>query len=80
MLFDLGRNMPSKSKFSGPDPAFRRGENSLCQHDLKRVERDLLLMHVADVHQQVREEDSVHHLINVVRVRPDQQNGIFGAI
>lgn len=37
-------------------------------------------MHVADVHQQVCEEDSVHHLIDVVRVRPDQQDSIFGAI
>lgn len=37
-------------------------------------------MHIADVHQQIREEDSVHHLIDVVRVRPDQHDGIFGAI
>lgn len=37
-------------------------------------------MHVADVHQQVGEEDSVHHLIDIVRVRPDQQDGIFRAI
>jgi len=37
-------------------------------------------MHVADVHQQVGEEDSVHHLIDIVRVRPDQQDSIFRTI
>ena len=72
--------MTSKSWFSGSDPAFRGGENSLCQHDLERVQRDLLLMHVTNVHQQVGEEDSVHHLIDIVRVRPDQQDGIFRAL
>ena len=55
-------------------------ENSLCQHDLERVHRGLLLMHIANVHQQVREEDSIHHLIHVIWVRPDQYSGILSAV
>lgn len=37
-------------------------------------------MHIADIHQQVREEDSVHHLVHIIRVRPDQHNTVFGAV
>lgn len=34
-------------------------------------------MNVADIPQQVREENSIHHLIDVFRMRPDEQDSIF---
>jgi len=37
-------------------------------------------MHVADIHQQVREEDSIHDHVHVIRVRPDQDNTVFRAV
>jgi hypothetical protein len=57
-----------------------RLRNSLCQHDLERVQGDLLFKHIAVVQQKVRKEDSVHYPIRIIWMRPRQKNGIFSAL
>lgn len=35
-------------------------------------------MYVTDVHQEIREEDSIHDLVDFIWVRPHKNDGVFG--
>lgn len=37
-------------------------------------------MHVTDVHEQILEKHSIHHLIYIFGMRPDEYDGVFGTV
>lgn len=54
--------------------------NILHQHGLRNAQFLLLLCHIAHVHEHVLEEQSIHLVVHVVRVRvrPDDQRAVLG--
>ncbi len=56
--------------------------NVLSKHDLQNTQLLLPFRHVTDIHQQILEEQPVHLLVHVVRVRmrPDQDRDVLARV